>query len=140
MKILIAYFSGTGNTYYCAEYLKERLEKDGHGVSLRAMERLAKAEVPGYDILIAGFPVFVFDMPELVKDFFTGLPSRFTGRPIFSVPKVLRRDRPEDGGPGFEGQRLRGGGRRRRDHARVGRAGHAQGGFLLRQKAVRRGF
>lgn len=74
MKILIAYFSGTGNTYYCAEYLKERLEKDGHGVSLRAMERLAKAEVPGYDILIAGFPVFVFDMPELVKDFFTGLP------------------------------------------------------------------
>lgn len=74
MKILIAFFSGTGNTYYCANYLKDRLVKDGHEVSLRAMEHLDKAGVPAYDILVAGFPVFAFDMPEVVRDFFTGLP------------------------------------------------------------------
>lgn len=74
MKILIAFFSGTGNTYFCANYLKTRLVNDGHQVSLRAMERLDKAEVPSYDILVAGFPVFAFDMPKIARDFFTGLP------------------------------------------------------------------
>ncbi|WP_411677233.1 EFR1 family ferrodoxin [Caproicibacter sp.] len=70
MKILIAYFSGTGNTRYCAEYLKKRLEQPGNHVDLRSVERLPAKEAENYDFLVAGFPVYACDAPEIIKRFF----------------------------------------------------------------------
>lgn len=34
MKVLIIYFSGTGNTYYCANYIKEHLARNGNEISM----------------------------------------------------------------------------------------------------------
>lgn len=74
MKILIIFFSGTGNTFYCANYLKERLKQPGTEVRIDSVERLPKREIANYDLLIVGFPVYACDPPKIVKDYLGGIP------------------------------------------------------------------
>lgn len=74
MKILIVYFSGTGNTYYCANYLKERLASDSSEIGLHSIENLLKDEAVNYDILIAGFPVYACNVPAVMRNYLAGIP------------------------------------------------------------------
>ncbi|NCB51333.1 MAG: hypothetical protein EOM54_05565 [Clostridia bacterium] len=74
MKILIAFFSGTGNTYYCAKYLENRLSENGLEVSTRSIESLPKEEIKDYDILVVGFPVYACDMPGMIRDYLNNMP------------------------------------------------------------------
>lgn len=69
MKILIVYFSGTGNTCYCAKYLKERLAQNGNEIGIYSIEKLPKEEAAHYDFLIAGFPVYACNIPAVMRDY-----------------------------------------------------------------------
>lgn len=74
MKILIAFFSGTGNTWYCAKYLESRLREAGTEVSVRSIESLPKAEISNFDLLVVGFPVYACDMPKIMRDYLDHTP------------------------------------------------------------------
>jgi len=89
MKILTAYFSGTGNTCYCAEYLESRLREAGAEVSVRAIERLTKEEIKDFDALVIGFPVYACDMPKIMRDFLDGIPLTAGGRAYLFCTKAL---------------------------------------------------
>ena len=62
-------FSGTGNTYKCAEQVKERLLAAGAEVSLRRIENGKERVEEGFDTLLIGYPVHGFNMPYNVMDF-----------------------------------------------------------------------
>jgi flavodoxin len=67
MKILILYFSGTGNTAYVADYIKARL--NGGDIDLVSMEHFKKESAANYDALIFGFPVYDCRMPLFVREY-----------------------------------------------------------------------
>jgi ferredoxin len=75
MKILIVFFSGTGNTFYCANYLKERLKHAGTEIRLGSVEHLPKRKIADYDVLVVGFPVYACDVPKIVTDYLEGAPT-----------------------------------------------------------------
>lgn len=87
MKILIVYFSGTGNTYYCAKYLRERLARSGNEVRLYSIEKLPKEETACYDLLIAGFPVYACNLPAVMRDYLSGVPLTATKRAFLFCTK-----------------------------------------------------
>lgn len=74
MKILLLYFSGTGNTEYIARYIKDHFNKTEYEVSIVPIEELNKAEVSDYDILGFGFPVYACDLPDFIRDYLRNLP------------------------------------------------------------------
>lgn len=82
MKTLIAFFSGTGNTRYCAGYLAARLRESGDDVRVRSIETLAHAEIAAADRLVVGFPVYACDMPSLMKAYLGHLPDA-AGKPAY---------------------------------------------------------
>jgi flavodoxin/NAD-dependent dihydropyrimidine dehydrogenase PreA subunit len=67
MRILIIYFSGTGNTHYIAERIKKSLS--GETVKSYPIEHFNGKETNNFDILIFGFPVYGCKMPEFLKQF-----------------------------------------------------------------------
>jgi len=90
MKILIIYFSGTGNTYYCANYIKERLAQNGNEISMYSIESLSKGKIGHYDFLIAGFPVYAGDLPAVMRMYFEGIPlTACKGAYIFCTKGVF---------------------------------------------------
>lgn len=62
MKILIAYFSGTGNTQVIAHGYESALIKAGHCVVISSIENLQ--EIPEHDFLIVGGPIYAGNMPD----------------------------------------------------------------------------
>ncbi|MFU0832227.1 MAG: hypothetical protein ACFWUC_04720 [Oscillospiraceae bacterium] len=69
MEILVAYFSGTGNTAYCAEYIKNHLEQPGIRIKTVSVEHLLNTDLAQYDAVIFGFPVYACDVPILMKNY-----------------------------------------------------------------------
>ena len=67
MKILVLYFSGTGNTHFIAKKIKESLQEEDTECS--AVEIFPLSTVKDYDILIFGFPVYGCKMPDFLKQF-----------------------------------------------------------------------
>ena len=76
MKLLILYFSGTGNTDYIARYIEEKLQKHSQAIdiSLLTIENCSPDDLKEYDIICFGFPVFELNSPEIVKTFLAKLP------------------------------------------------------------------
>ena len=68
-RVLILYFSGTGNTDYVARYLAERLVDLPVEVSLASIERQPPEAASGFDVLAFGFPVYECDAPRFVRDY-----------------------------------------------------------------------
>ena len=66
-KILILYFSGTGNTYYVAKKIKDSLKSAGMDIDTISYEKCNPADVSNYDVLIFGFPVYGYSMPTFIK-------------------------------------------------------------------------
>jgi ferredoxin len=79
MKVLILYFSGTGNTDYVAGYLAQRLQRkmaqESVELELRSIEYQRPAEVRGFDLLLVGFPVYAGDAPGFVASYLEQLPA-----------------------------------------------------------------
>lgn len=62
MKIVISYFSGTGNTKAVAEGYASYLLKKGHLVEIFSIEKAAS--LPEHDLLIIGGPIYAGNMPD----------------------------------------------------------------------------
>ena len=75
MKLLILYFSGTGNTEYIARYIEKKLYNNSQimDISLLTIENCSPEELKEYDIICFGFPVFELNSPEIVKTFLANL-------------------------------------------------------------------
>jgi len=84
MKLLILYFSGTGNTDYIARYIEKKLQIHSQimDISLLTIENCSPDELKDYDIICFGFPVFELNSPEIVKSFLTNL-SPIQNRGVF---------------------------------------------------------
>lgn len=75
MKILICYFSGTGNTKKVVERYAECLTNEhGAQVTLFPMEKEFSLDVNDYDLLGIGYPIHAFNAPSIVLDFCRKLP------------------------------------------------------------------
>lgn len=62
MKIIIVYFSGTGNTKAIAEGYQMVLTKNGHTVKLKSIEEIQSLDE--HDLLIVGGPIYAGNMPD----------------------------------------------------------------------------
>jgi flavodoxin len=69
-KVLVAYFSLTGNTEKMADFISEGIRFGGHqAASKRVSDLKATADLEGYDGYIFGSPTFHRDMAEPMKTF-----------------------------------------------------------------------
>ncbi len=62
MKVLIVYFSGTGNSKAIAEGYKTALSKNGHTVNIISIEETEF--LSDHDLLIIGGPIYAGNMPD----------------------------------------------------------------------------
>ncbi len=69
-KVLVIYFTRTGNTKAMAEIVAEAAEKEGAQVTLRDVEETKPDELLDYDAIIAGSPTYYGGMAGKMKDFF----------------------------------------------------------------------
>lgn len=85
MKALILYFSGTGNTRYVAEKLRDVLVQRDVTVELHSLEERFPAASFDYDLLILGFPKY-YENPVLpvLENLRRVLPSRETEIPTMA--------------------------------------------------------
>jgi flavodoxin len=69
-KVLIAYFSLTGNTEKMAEYVAEGVRFAGNQAVTKKISEIKKADdLAGYDGYIFGSPTYSLDVPEPMKKF-----------------------------------------------------------------------
>ena len=71
-KVLLIYYSGTGNTKYVTDHLYQRLleedfEVDVYRINPLKMERL---DLSSYDLIGIGYPIYGFNLPSKVHKFF----------------------------------------------------------------------
>ena len=74
MKILVTYYSQTGNTEMLASTIYEAIHVDKELLPLRDVK-----STEGYDVIFVGFPVQAHSVPAAVVPFFKNLPA---GQPI----------------------------------------------------------
>lgn len=69
-KVLVLYFTRTGNTKTMAEIVAGGAEKEGAEVSLKDVEETRPDEMLDYDAIVAGSPTYYGGMAGKLKDFF----------------------------------------------------------------------
>lgn len=69
MKVLIVYFSGTGNTKKVAERYKLAFQEGGNEVELRALPAEGETDLDEYDLIGFGYPIHAFNAPANVLRF-----------------------------------------------------------------------
>ncbi|MGK0467985.1 MAG: flavodoxin [Clostridium sp.] len=74
MKILILYFSGTGNTEFVAQYIKSDLSCDMYEIELFPLELFKSENISKYDTLIFGFPVYACDISVFIEEYLKNIP------------------------------------------------------------------
>lgn len=75
MKILICYFSGTGNTEKVVKRYAETFTSEyKDDVTLVKMEDGFNLDINGFDLVGVGYPVHAFNAPSIVLDFCKSLP------------------------------------------------------------------
>jgi len=88
LNITIFYFSGTGNTWWVSNKIKEQLEQRGHSVKLISIEKenidwenFIKNTLDECDAIGIGHPVYSSDIPEImqkwIKEILCPLSSKF---------------------------------------------------------------
>lgn len=86
MNILIYYFSGTGNTWWVGNQIKEKLEREGCKVGLYSIEDLSeediKIQMEESDHLVIGFPVYGSTASPFMISFLDRLPKTEDKKPI----------------------------------------------------------
>ncbi|MBD5440271.1 MAG: 4Fe-4S binding protein [Treponema sp.] len=76
------YFSGTGNTKYCVEYVVHRL---GGGASYAIESDGAIAAVKSSDEIVFAYPVYYSNVPKIVRDFIVSNAGLWRGKKIFVI-------------------------------------------------------
>jgi flavodoxin len=81
-KVLIAYYSRTGNTAKMAEYLAEGVRFSGNEVEMKKISEIKnEKDLQGYDGLIFGCPTYHKDITENFKTFlFLGQKANLEGK------------------------------------------------------------
>lgn len=75
-KVLIAYFSSSGNTRDMAEYIAEGVRFGGNQAVTKKISEIKKIEdLAGYDGYIFGSPTYSLDVPEPMKKFLLMVPQ-----------------------------------------------------------------
>ena len=69
-KVLVLYFTRTGNTKAMAEFVADGAEKAGADVVLKDVEEMKPDELLAYDAIAAGSPTYYGGMAGKLKDFF----------------------------------------------------------------------
>ncbi len=82
MKILIIYYSQTGNTQKIARMVRDGLREGGHQVTLKFLKNVSYEEVQEYDMIGVGSPVW-FEMPPNLRKFVEEMPM-LDGKLAFS--------------------------------------------------------
>ena len=93
MKVVICYFSGTGNTQKVVEKYRESLSEQGASVETYAMEQLLNDGMPEEflntlsetDLLGIGYPIHAFNAPSIVLKFVKSLPKAAAKKRAFIV-------------------------------------------------------
>ena len=89
MKILILYFSGTGNTEFVAQYIKKHLSCDMFEIELFPLELFKSENISKYDALIFGFPVYALDIPVFIQEYLKDIPTTKTKSVFIFCTKAL---------------------------------------------------
>lgn len=79
MKILIYFFSGTGNTEKISELYSSALAERGHDVTIRALplpDMGAVADADEFDMIGIGYPIHAFNAPKMILKLCKALPKR----------------------------------------------------------------
>ena len=86
MKIIICYFSGTGNTQKVVKrYAEEFTNKYGDEVTLARMEDEFELDINDFDLVGIGYPVYSFNAPPIILEFCRKLPKLAVKKPTFIV-------------------------------------------------------
>lgn len=72
---VLYYFSGTGNTRWAANKLKEQFKRFGRDIDVKTIEKAENINLKPYKYLIIGTPVHAEFPPRLVIDFIDKLPK-----------------------------------------------------------------
>lgn len=79
--MICIYFSGTGNTKYCAEKF---LAAIGEKVEMYAIENKSTTEaINSSEHILLAYPIYYSNLPKIVRDFIIGNKSRWRGKNIF---------------------------------------------------------
>ena len=90
MKLLVLYFSGTGNTDYLAYYLARQLAGLPIEIELRSIERQPAETAAGFDALAVGFPVYGCDSPPFFQAYLARLaPGEGRGAFVFCTKGAM---------------------------------------------------
>ncbi len=85
-KFVIYYFSGTGNTWWVAKELHQRLNTPGMQAQCHSIEAFSWEAVPEQvkqaDHILFGFPVYGSAAPRLMKDFIRQFPAARSGQSV----------------------------------------------------------
>ena len=65
--MISVYFSGTGNTKRCAEYLLKQLDRNGTSYSIE--DKTAVDSIKNNNEIIFAYPVYYSDLPKIVNNF-----------------------------------------------------------------------
>lgn len=77
------YFSGTGNTKHCVEYLLKRLDSGGIAYSIEDEGVISAIE--SSDKIIFAYPVYYSGVPKIVGDFIVKNAELWCGKKIFII-------------------------------------------------------
>ena len=66
-KVLIGYYSRSGNTKAMAEIISAKIAENGHDVDLKEVTDVDVDSLPGYDGIILGTPVYYGSMAAEIK-------------------------------------------------------------------------
>lgn len=72
MKVLVTYFSQTGNTKKVARAIQEEAAQ-GNEVELKKLEEISPGDVAGYDFIFLGSPLHAANLAAPVKEFLSGI-------------------------------------------------------------------
>lgn len=77
------YFSGTGNTKHCIEYLLNGLDSNGISYALESKEVVNAIKYN--DEIVFAYPVYYSNLPKIVRDFIINNASLWQNKKIFIV-------------------------------------------------------
>lgn len=79
--MIAIYFSGTGNTRFCVEYLIDKLNCGVQSYSIE--DKGIKEKIKSSDKIIFAYPVYYSNMPKIVRDFIYSNKELWNGKKIF---------------------------------------------------------
>ena len=85
MKILICYFSGTGNTKKIVNEYKKQFESKGAEVQVYNIESGEPLEQNNFDLLGIAYPIHAFNAPSIVVNFVKKLEKQLENKHLFII-------------------------------------------------------